>query len=267
MRSKHKNGFISIGTLVTLVLLIVGFAFVSLWIDRGFAQAKGPAAEIICRSSVIAKNLFGIRVGVGGVAVEEHPTPLLCHEQEVTLKKDTETVKKELATMATKCWWQFAKGRYRKTFEVGTNEIYCFVCYYIKIEDSRGFSRFTGHDLERWMQENTYSQPVEFAKREIEEGVPVSKATSYYNYIVREESGEGVVGWLITEPNLDFDKGGVYAITYVEPHSSIWPRTNYIQNTDMNGIVIAKADSIVAIPATGKMPDYCTVLRSGIGGE
>lgn len=261
----NKKAF-AITSLLSLILIIVGFFFVAGLINRGSALAKGPAAEVLCRGSVIARNQFEISYKVG----EIHPSPLTCNSQQVSLKKDTETVKKELANLATKCWWQFARGNYRETFSVGfDNQVHCFVCYYIKIEDAKGFNKFTGNELEQWMQENVYSQPVEYVKQEENEGAPASKPTQYYDYVVKDEDG-AVVAWLITEPGLVFEAESpdevtenLYAIAFVEPHSTAG-RTSYVQATDMNGIVIAKSSSILA---TGEKPPYCTVLQSGVGGK
>ncbi len=256
---------VTTSTLISILIIIVGFFVVTGVMNRGISLAKGPTAESLCRGSVIAKNSIDILP----TGLESRPTPLLCKTEEESIdipagaKEKNEAAMRELANLATKCWWQFARGgegAYRNTFSVGfTNQLYCFVCYNVELK-GMDYGSFTGMELKQWMDTNTYSQIAELAEEQDEEKREV---VSYLYYIQNmEKSNDAATGWLEIPQDTVFEEGRKYSIAFVEPHIEFGVPNRY-QSADTNGIVIADASALFG---TSVKQDWCTERVEGATG-
>lgn len=259
LRRLHKKGF-EIQQLLIIVVVIVGFFVVVEFGTSLVAYAKGPTAEIVCQGTVTARNNFVIGYGVG----EQKLSPLLCQTQDAPIKiKNADAVKREIANLATKCWWEFGNGQYSKTFyntfpvKIDFNT-YCFVCYSVSLDGLDG--SFTGAELQDWMGKNTYSQPVELKQQEQKEGVEqTQKGVSYYTYVTNTNNAATASGRFIIDQNLKFEDGGLYAVVFFEPHTTA--------GVDTPGIAIdtmAKALNLKMTDESGN--NLCSRLWEGVNG-
>lgn len=136
-----KKGDISLpgGTVAIILLVILSFIIISQTTSYAASKADDPSAELLCRSSVAAREKTRIDFG----PINWKVSPFLCRtlKEEFPKKKggSSEDVKLDFAKKAERCWWMFGEGTVKSLFDGepgGKNE--CFVCYTVKTDQWSG---------------------------------------------------------------------------------------------------------------------------------
>lgn len=218
MSIKNKKA-LAINTIITMMLLLVGFILISATYLRGCEKLEGRDQEQTCYQSI------GMRAATSlGGGSDINLVPILCRTTDQDLGGDREEIKKQIADSMSKCWWMFHEGRYEEivNHNVEIRELVgletgnkCFICYalLIKEEDLGTPDSIPKDEMLRYLRTTEYEKV----------------GTTYSDYI---QFGGGP-GALSIGSNINPDSA--YAIVFVSQADNGYPVISDVQNFFRSG--------------------------------
>ncbi|MDP3733777.1 MAG: hypothetical protein Q8R37_00980 [Nanoarchaeota archaeon] len=195
---------IAAGTLVTLIIAILGFLVIAQQLLTFLAKSNDSQAEKLCHDTVALSAATAVNVDVAGKGIEAKPFPNVCKTIDKKISGDPETVKKQVADTMARCWWMFGEGKYEEsvfdtlpTFTGSDNK--CFICYTMLVEENSKFkTEDRGISSEEFVN---YLATTDYHRYD----------GTYLNYF-QFAGGPGMVRGLLT--NEGIKPGRAYAIAY-----------------------------------------------------
>jgi len=240
-------------TVVLFILAVLSLIIISSSIVLFFSRAEDVTAETTCRGSVAARAKFSIEPPGGKISF----SPLLCKTQDKELPKTGETeedVKKDMAELVKRCWWQFGNGLVDNVFHAWGggpgSEHYCFVCYTFTIKDKG--KTITQTDLNNYLSQ-TYVKKKQYDKESKE-----IKDVELYTYTTYVQSSGGA-GKIIIDAK-EFKTGEQYAIGFVSPHF-FFDLGYYEWLSEKLGEEGANIDGYILVDEFTKMGDKCNIVK------
>jgi len=185
---------------IYLLAIIISFIAISAVLTYCTKKASTVVDEAVCRASVETSAKANIGIGAAGVTVKTVKTPLLCATKNKKLSGEDSEIKKQLADLIAKCWWEFGQGTVADPFKSGTagGDQECMVCYTVSIDDDD--FKISSENLIQYLSETTYL---------LDEN---DKNINYLDYISKYGAGTG--GNLIMALPSEIKSPEVYAISF-----------------------------------------------------
>lgn len=200
----NKKADVGVDNLMSIIKILVGAAILTLVVIAIITLGKKNADETACKLSVDTRQTLNVKAG----GVTTIGTPLACSTKDKKLSGSDEQIKKELADLVAKCWWEFGQGKYDDALKIGTAGFQkeCMVCYTISFKDD---FKISGDEFLKYLADTTYI--YEEAKDSNVPGTADKKIT-YLDYIQKSEDGTGNIF-----PTSTIESPQVYAITFGSP--------------------------------------------------
>lgn len=136
----RMKGQMVMGTLVKIVLALAGLVLIGSLITSFYFKLGDKPIEAVCRESVDFRSMTAtsIKFHKATLAEDVKISPLVCQTIDKKLSGTKDEIKKELADLMARCWWQFRLGKTEDLFKniPGVdNDNKGFVCYTALIEE------------------------------------------------------------------------------------------------------------------------------------
>lgn len=241
---------IAAGTLVALIIAILGFLVIAQQLFTFLAKSNDTQAENLCKDSVAVRAKTAVEIETAGKISEAKVFPVLCKTIDKKISAEPEAVKRQFADKIAKCWEMFGEGRYQNSvfdnLPFFGNDNQCFICYTMLVDEHREFKKddkgISADEFVNYLATTDYKKPDR----------------TYLNYI-QLAGGPGSVRGLLTEEGIK--PGRAYAIAYKAKSSKCQWCSELI-----GGGVVTSGLTVLTVIATGTItiPIAGVALASGV---
>lgn len=245
---------IAAGTLVTLIIAILGFLVIAQQLFTFLAKSNDTQAERLCHDTVALSAATAVNIDVAGKPTGVKPFPNVCKTIDKKISGDPETIKKQVADTMARCWWMFGEGKYEESvfdalpaFTGSDNK--CFICYTMLVEENAKFKN-----------EDNGISPEEF--------VNYLATTEYYRYkgtylnYFQFAGGPGMMRGFLTSEGIK--PGRAYAVAYTAKASKCqWCE---IFSPGGLGIALAGGAAIFVVGTGGLVIPVVTGIAAVVSG-